>query len=236
MTPPAPGKIHLWIVELAPPEAEVAALRRLLSAEERERADRFRFDRHRRRFTVRRGRLRQLVSAYADLEPAAVRFDYGERGKPTLAGEPPDGLTFNLSDSKDLALYAFASGLELGVDIEVVREMSDALGISERFFANEEREALRRIEEDRRDAAFFRCWTRKEAYIKAIAKGLAEPLKNFCVAFDPPEPARFLHVGHSVREAAAWTLHHLVPASGAVAALAYRAPERTLVCRRWAGG
>ena len=114
--------------------------------------------------------------------------------------------------------------------------MSDALAISERFFAAEEREALRRVEEERRDAAFFCCWTRKEAYIKAIGEGLAEPLKSFCVAFDPPEPARFLHVGHSVGEAAAWTLHHLVPAPGAVGALAYRAPARALVCRRWADG
>lgn len=231
------GEIHLWSVDLAPPEGEVAALRLLLSAEERQRADRFHFDRHRRRFTVRRARLRQLVARYLSggprpMDPLAVRFAYGERGKPSVE-VPGQPLAFNLSDSEDLAVYAFSQDLELGVDVEVLRPMPDALQISERFFADAEREVLRRVAEERLAEAFFCCWTRKEAYIKAIGEGLAEPLKNFCVAFDPPEPARFLHVGGSPEEAAAWTLHHLEPAMGAVGALAYRGPRRDLVCRRW---
>ncbi len=236
LQPPGRGEIHLWSVDLAPGDAEVRRLRTLLDPEERQRADRFRFDRHRRRFTVRRGRLRQLLAGYRGGAPAHIRFAYGERGKPSLAGVPAlagEPLAFNLSDSRDLALYAFAGGLELGVDVEVVRPMEDALGISERFFADAEREVLRRVPADRRDGPFFHCWTRKEAYIKAIGEGLAEPLDNFCVTFEPPEPARFLHVGGSAREAAAWTLQHLVPAPGAVGALAYRGPGRELVCRRW---
>ncbi len=228
---PGGGEVHLWSVDLAPGDVAVKELQPLLDPEERRRAERFRFDRHRRRFIVRRARLRQLVAGYQGGEPAAVRFAYGERGKPSLAGGGE--LAFNLSDSKDLALYAFARGLELGVDVEVPKPMSDALAISERFFADAEREVLRQVAERRRVEAFFHCWTRKEAYIKAIGEGLAEPLDNFCVTFDPPEPARFLHVGGSAGEAAAWTLHHLVPAPGAVGALAYRGERRELVCRRW---
>ncbi len=233
----AAGEIHLWNVNLALAAGEVRTLRHLLVDDEPARADRFHFDRHRRRFTVRRARRRQLIAAYQELAPTAVRFTLGERDKPYLdeVQNHPRRLDFNLSDSEDLAVYAFSRDLELGVDTEVLRPMPDALKISERFFADGERAVLGTVAADRVGEAFFNCWTRKEAYIKAIGKGLSEPLDRFCVTLRPGEPCRFLHIGDDEREAAAWSLLHFVPAPGAVGALAFRDHGWTVSCRSWAG-
>ena len=221
--PPGLREVHLWSADLKPSAARVGALRRLLTVEERARADRFHFDRHRRRFIVRRGVLRLLSAAYLDDDPTRVRFAEGEKGKPFVPQEgtaPEQQLHFNLTDSKDLALYAFTRGAELGVDVEILRPMPDALEISERFFAADEREVLRQVPPEGRARAFFNCWTRKEAYIKAIGEGLSEPLDRFCVTLRPDEPARFLHLGGDPARAKDWALYHLVPEEGAVGALA----------------
>ncbi|MEE8525803.1 MAG: 4'-phosphopantetheinyl transferase superfamily protein [Thermoanaerobaculia bacterium] len=237
--PLAAGAIHLWSVDLAPPPDAVTAMRRRLPDAERRRADRFRFDRHRRRFTVRRWRLRQLLGAYRGIEPEEVRFVYGDRDKPALDPELDNSsgpLCFNLSDSGDLAVIAFSHGLELGVDVEILRPMNDARKIAERYFADDERAVLRAVGENRLSEAFFLCWTRKEAYVKAIGEGLAEPLGNFCVSFFPPEPAHFLHIGGSSNEAEAWTLTGFEPTRDAVGALAYRGGPLRVTPLRWAAG
>jgi len=220
----APGlkEVHLWSVDLRPPVERVEALRRLLTGREIERAERFHFDRHRRRFIVRRGALRLLAGGYLDRDPTGLRFAEGDKGKPfvpqTVAAA--DFLHFNLSDSKDLAVYAFTRGAELGVDVEILRPMPDAEQIAERFFSIEERQSLRQVPASRKARAFFNCWTRKEAYIKAIGEGLSEPLDRFSVTLKPGEATRFVHLGGDPRRAAGWTLLHLVPQPGAVGALA----------------
>lgn len=237
LDPPAlaPGEVHLWSVDLAPEASRVRELRALLDEEEKARVDRYKFDYLQRRGTVRRGRLRQLVAAYADLEPAAVRFAYGEKGKPVLADScqpsPESALQFNLSDSQDLAVYAFTRGLEIGADVEVLRPMPDADSIAKSFFADTERAALLEVSAEQKAEAFFHCWTRKEAYIKAIGEGLSEPLDRFSVSLYPALPCRFQEIGGSCDEAAAWTLTHFVPAPESVGALAYReTPARSVRC------
>ncbi len=221
----APGlkEVHLWAAGLKPPAGRVEDLRRLLTATEIARADRFRFDRHRRRFIVRRGGLRLLLAEYLGRAPARLRFEEGEKGKPFVlqeGSEPAARLHFNLSDSKDLAVYAFTRGAELGVDVEMLRPMPDAQGIAEHFFSAEEQDRLRRVLPEHKARAFFNCWTRKEAYIKAIGEGLSEPLDRFSVTLLPEEEARFVHLGGDAERAARWTLRHLVPEDGAVGALA----------------
>ena len=219
------GEIHVWSVTLAPEASRVKALRQILTAEEQERVDRYRFDYLQRRGVVRRGRLRQLVGGYAGLEPTEVRFGYGEKGKPFLENDPasgPDQLHFNLSDSEDLAVYAFARGIEIGADVEVLRPMPDAESIAVSFFAAAERDVLHEVSAEEKAQAFFNCWTRKEAYIKAIGEGLSEPLDNFCVTLWPTLPCHFLHIGQCTEEAKAWTLTHFVPAPESVGALAVR--------------
>ncbi|HEY4563621.1 MAG TPA: 4'-phosphopantetheinyl transferase superfamily protein, partial [Thermoanaerobaculia bacterium] len=167
------GEIHVWSVRLDPPAAEVERLGRALSADEWERANRFRFEKHRRQYVVGRGALRALLAAYLETRPEAVRFRYGPRGKPFL--ESPSDLQFNLSNSDEMALVGFVRGPEIGVDVEYLRPMPDCEQISERFFSESERRVLRGIPGRAKEEAFFNCWTRKEAYLKAVGEGLAAP-------------------------------------------------------------
>ena len=216
-----PGEIHLWSVRLDPPAERVEALGRVLSEDEWERARRFRFDKHRRQYVVGRGALRTLLGAYLGIDPKAVRFTYGPRGKPFLAS-PLDarGLHFNLSNSDELALVGFVLGRELGVDVEFLRQMNDCEEIAERFFSESERKVLRTIPFPTKQEAFFNCWTRKEAYLKAVGEGLAAPLDSFDVTLAPDDPPRMLTLKGDADRAARWFFRHFRPAEDYIGALA----------------
>jgi len=237
LEPPGPDEIHVWSVPLDPPAERVAAHRRLLSDDEIRRADRFRFDRHRRRYAVGRGVLRTLLGRYLGTDAAAVAFRYGDNDKPYLADEA--SLWFNLSNSDELAVVAFGTSAELGVDVEALRPMPDALAIAERFFSAAEREALAAVPAAERDRAFFRCWTRKEAYLKAAGTGITVRLDAFDVTLAAGEPARMLAVDGHPERAAAWRLHHLEPAPGYLGAVAAPPPpsggDWRLAGWRWTG-
>lgn len=228
-----PGEVHVWAVRLDPPREQVERLGRSLAAEEWERASRFRFEKHRRQYVVGRGALRTLLAGYLQglQGPEAVRFRYGPRGKPFLEA-PLDagGLQFNLSNSDELALVGFVIGPEIGVDVEYLRPMSDCEQIAERFFSESERQALRRIPPPK-EAAFFNCWTRKEAYLKAVGEGLAAPLDSFDVTLTPGEPPRMLTLEGDPERASRWFFHHLVPAEPYVGAVAIEGGEWTV--RTW---
>jgi 4'-phosphopantetheinyl transferase len=222
--PLAAGEVHVWSVRLDPSAAEVERLGRSLSPDEWERANRFRFDRHRRQYVVGRGALRALLGAYAGRAPEAVRFTYGHRGKPFL--EPPladpaaGTLHFNLSNSDELALVGFVLGPEIGVDVEFLRSMPDCEQISERFFSESERVVLRGIPFPAKEETFFNCWTRKEAYLKAVGEGLAAPLDSFDVTLAPGEAPRMLTLEGDAERAARWFFHHLRPAESYIGAVA----------------
>jgi 4'-phosphopantetheinyl transferase len=214
----AAGEVQIWSIPLDPPAAEVERLTRLLAPDEHERARRFRFDVHRRRYIVGRGALRRLLGAYLGADPAGLRFGYGPRGKPFL----PDALNlgFNLSNSEDLALAGFLRDREIGVDVEYLKEMDDLESISTRFFSASEVAALARVPREQKKEAFFNCWTRKEAYLKAVGEGLAAPLNSFDVTLIPGEPPRMLTLEGSAERAAPWFFHHLRPAPGFIGAIA----------------
>ena len=137
-----------------------------------------------------RGALRRLLGAYLGADPAGLRFGYGPRGKPGLPDWP--GLGFNLSNSEDLALVGFLRDREIGVDVEFQKEMDDLESIATRFFSASEVAALAGVPRERKKEAFFNCWTRKEAYLKAVGEGLAAPLNSFDVTLTPGEPPRML--------------------------------------------
>jgi 4'-phosphopantetheinyl transferase len=223
-----PGEVHVWSVRLDPEPDAAEALTRLLSEDERARAARFRFEKHRRQYSVGRGALRTLLAAYlgGGLKPEAVRFSYGPRGKPFLDPMPgAGGLQFNLSNSDELALVGFVLGPEIGVDIEYLKPMPDCEQISERFFSDSERQVLRSIPFPAKEEAFFHCWTRKEAYLKAVGEGLAAPLDSFDVTLAPGEPPRMLTLEGDAERAARWFFHHLRPASDYVGAVAIEGGE-----------
>lgn len=208
--------VHLWRVPLEQPAEVVAALHALLRPDEQERAARFHFERHRRQFIVARGVLRTLLGDYLGLAATAVSFTYTSHGRPDVAGT---ALSFNISHSGELALMAFGWRRVLGVDVEEVRELSDAPGIAERFFAPREVAVFRQVPLAQQSEAFFNCWTRKEAFIKAIGEGLSHPLDRFEVTLRPGEPARLLTVDGSAAEAARWRLVAIDPGPGYIGAL-----------------
>lgn len=237
--PLVPGEVHLWFVDLHVPPGLLSLFFSLLSRDERERAERFRFDAHRRRYVARRGVLRWLLGRYLKRPGDTLAFGYGAAGKPFLVPEqqesvvPAEYLTFNLSDSEDVALYAFGRGVELGVDVEHLREMPDALQIAEYSFSPFEREALAALPQDLTSLGFFHVWTRKEAYVKATGQGLGAPLTEFTVSLGPDVPAAFLRFENGLDDIGAWSLYHLVPDAGHVGALAVRCHGLRPVAFRW---
>src|SRR3954447_5184073 len=169
--------------------ADLGRLAAALSADERDRARRFRLERDRRRYVARRGRLRELLSDYLGLAPPRVRLRTGPFGKPRVAeGEP----RFSLSHSHGIALYAIARGLEVGCDIERRDGRLAEQEGADRFFAPPEADALRSLPPHQHAEGFFNCWTRKEAYVKARGLGLSLPLASFAVSLAPSEPAALL--------------------------------------------
>jgi 4'-phosphopantetheinyl transferase len=203
-------------------------MRGLLSADERERADRFYFERDRRRYVVGRALLRKLLARYTAVGADELAFDYGQFGKPSLGAGP----SFNLSHSGEVALYAFAAAGELGVDVEVDDADFAKDRIAERFFSPAEVRVLRSLPPAAQPRAFLCCWTRKEAFIKARGDGLSLALDSFDVTLAPDAPAALLRTAWSRHEPGEWQIEDLSdPGGGYVAALAIRANETCLVRR-----
>lgn len=234
-TPPAsfriePDEVHVWRARLDAPGA-LAAGRALLSADERRRAERFRFPLHRARWTAARGILRRILAGYVGADPAALRFTYGERGKPRLeAGPGPEAPSFNLAHAGDLALLAVARGRAVGVDVEGIRRDAPIAALVRRWFAPAEAEALLAMGAAERRAAFFAAWTRKEAVVKARGAALPGALRGFAVPVDPAATVARVE-GPAIGR---WTLAALDPGPGFAAALAYEGRARTRRFR-WPG-
>jgi 4'-phosphopantetheinyl transferase len=229
-------EVHVWRATLEHPAGYIQRLAQTLSEDERQRAGRFRFERDRWRYIVGRGLLRAILGRYLDLAPEQLRFRYGPRGKPALAemlGESEGELCFNVAHSHELALYAVARGRGVGVDIEYVRPIDELEQMAERFFSLSEVAVLQALPSDQKQEAFFNCWTRKEAYIKAVGDGLSRPLDQFGVSLAPGEPAKLLSVAGDPDEAGRWSIQALAPASGYVAALAVAGHGWWLQCWQW---
>jgi 4'-phosphopantetheinyl transferase len=222
-TLPDPREVHLWFVELSASAPVVRECFRTLSADERERTSRFRFEHLRTEFSLCRGMLRLLLGRYLAVEPRRLRFAYGAKGKPQLAS-PSSPLQFNLAHSGILAAYAFTVGCEVGVDIERMRSLEDPEDLVRRFFSPGERDDWLGLDPSQRNEAFYHCWTSKEAYIKASGDGLSTPLDSFRVSLRPDEPARLVEVAGDPAAASHWSLWSFRPADGYASSLAL--PER----------
>jgi 4'-phosphopantetheinyl transferase len=206
-------EVDIWLAWLDIESEERTRLGSYLSADEVSRAGRFVFPRDRDHFIVARGRLRELLGKYLHCPPTAVQFKTGRYGKPSLLDDL-DPLRFNLSHSHGLALYGFCMGRALGIDTEKIRPGFAGEGIAERYFSARERRELSELPKELRDTAFFLCWTRKEAYIKAHGDGLQIALDSFDVSLKPGEPA-MLRSADSGR----WSLRSFAPAPEFVAAI-----------------
>lgn len=211
--------IDVVVTSLAATPACVRATLPVLSPDERTRADRFVHDGDRRRFVMARARLRELIGERLGVPPQSVQFGYGPYGKPSLA-TPSQDIRFNIAHSEDLAVYAFASGVELGVDVERLRVIDDADRLIAHF-SPRERRAYQSLPPHERPVGFLNCWTRKEAFIKATGKGFSFPLDSFDVTLTPGRPAEILRLGTMRGAKCGWRLQSFIPAQGFVAALVH---------------
>jgi 4'-phosphopantetheinyl transferase len=221
------GEVHIWLADL-----ESLPLpgnwQDILSRDEAERASRFRFDRDKRHFITCRALLRILLGNYLDLAPAEVVFRYSSHRKPSLAA-PSTDIRFNLSHSGERAVFALIRGRELGVDVEQIRHDFETESVAERFFSSAEREALARITPGSRYEAFFHCWTRKEAFVKAKGDGLFLPLDQFDVSLVPGQPAQLLETRPDLEERDRWSLCALEVGAQYAGALVVEGPAVAIV-------
>ena len=213
-----PGEVHLWQIHLLAPEDQVRRSRAFLPPDEAERADRFYFEKHRLRFTIAHAALRVILSAYLNIAPLEVAFSYGPQGKPALSPDlEQSGIRFNLSHSEDYALLAVTRKFCLGVDIEYIKEDFGTEEIATRFFSPHEVKTLTAVSSGGKARAFFHCWTRKEAYIKAVGGGLSIPLDSFDVAFGSGVQPALLRVQVPAHEQ--WKMYNIAAPEGYAAAL-----------------
>lgn len=215
--------VHVWLVSLQQPTAVAARFADLLSLDEKTRADRFVFDVDHRNYTIARGCLRTILSRYLRIAPEKIDFIYGEYGKPDLANSSgPSQLKFNVAHSGVLALYAFTSIGEVGIDLECIRPDFAVDEVARRFFSPGEVACLDQFHGPMRREAFYRCWTRKEAFIKAKRLGLSLELNQFEVTL-ASDKAAVLRTRWDENEAARWTLQDIDVGPGYVGALAIEA-------------
>lgn len=228
------GAVHVWRADLNQECDRVMKLWNRLAPDEQKKANRFYFKSDRVHFIVARGALRDILSHYLDVSPQSIEFSYGPFGKPDLMGRAAGShLRFNVSHSNGIAVYAIARNREIGVDLELIREEPALLDIAERFFSPLEILALREIPRERQSVAFFNCWTRKEAYVKALGDGIPYGMDRFTVSLAPGETAAFRSSEDDPEDVGNWLLMELPVVQGYASALVVRRPVFGVNFWRW---
>jgi 4'-phosphopantetheinyl transferase len=219
--PLADNEIHVWATTLSVAADALAQFSASLSPDEKERANKFKFEKHRNRYTAGRGALRAILGQYVGARAADVRFDYLTNGKPAFAQDfAGAGIHFNLAHTEDLALIAVTRIGPVGVDVECVRSVKNVDELVARFFSQRENELFQKVLNDQKPAAFFNLWTRKEAMLKATGEGITRSLSLVEVSFLPGEPARLLAIAGDAAAGERWRMWELEPANGFTGAVA----------------
>lgn len=214
-------EVHIWLVEVDNLLEKFGIFHKYLSIDEKKRANRFCFEKDQKNYIITHGALRALISSYLEIHPKKLKFTHGKYGKPEVADNlSGKKLYFNMSHSNGIALCVFARDRQVGIDIEYIRDIPEMEQIVERFFSKSEKYVFRSLPENRKKEAFFNCWTRKEASLKAIGDGLSYPLDMFDVSVDPGEPTELLRIRGDAREAGRWSIQDLKPGRGFAAAFA----------------
>ncbi len=220
---PDPGEVHVRLFSLAIGAVELNGLEQLLSSDERQRADRLLDRQVRNRFIAGRGRLREILAGYMEMEPADLLLTTNPYGKPRLQDRHDHGLRFNLSHSGDSCILALARNCELGVDLEQVRDDLPFEAIARQFFSHHEQTEFFSLPPALRPAAFYRCWTRKEACLKACGSGFSSPSDICDVSLLPGQAPALLALRSNPEQLCEWSLADLAVPEGFCAALALRA-------------
>lgn len=221
ITLPGAGEAGVWAIQLSAPPIPASALLPLLSVTERERAARFRVADDRMRAVVGRGMLRVILGACTARPPEAVELSTDAFDRPIM--QQSTEIDFNVSHSGDWILIGVAANTRIGVDVEQIRPVADVSDLVQRFFAPAEAAIISSLHGEQQDVAFFDCWTRKEAYVKAVGAGLSLDLASFQVECRPGTEPAVLTIGGSAQEAARWLLWSAAPAAGYRAAVATEA-------------
>lgn len=225
------GEVHLWRFSLDLRKQAITDLNAVLSPPETARAQRLRFERDRDRFVVGRGTLRKLLALYLGIRSDLIVFETNRHGKPSLSKESsPQPLRFNLSHTGGQAVVGFALEHEIGVDIELIRQMHEISNIVERFFSPTEKAAFALLSEDQKETAFFRTWTRKEAYLKGIGLGLFKALDVFDVPVSPGRNEMLHRLYVDLEPETSWTMRDFDAGLGIVGAVAVN--TQTWLCTK----
>lgn len=193
--------LHLWKILLNISETELPEMFSILNSEEQEHADRFLFEKHRRRYIVAHAKMRQIIAAQLKISASEVIFQTNENGKPYIPGLP---LHFNLSHSEEMAIVAITATAEVGVDIEYVKNDIDALEIAERFFHRDEFAQLKKAPPEKYLHYFYTCWTGKEAYLKAKGHGITNYLNKFSLNIQDPKSIKIIFADKELDEFKSW--------------------------------
>ncbi len=221
----AENQVHIWQISLDQKDKSVNKLLGLLDVKEKSKAVKFKFEKDLRTYIVSHGAMREILSLYLETRLRNIEFETNSYGKPFLRGGKKD-ICFNLSHSHELALLAITKSRRIGVDIEFIRPEFAAEAIAEHIFSPLEIEVLRNLPKALQTRAFFDCWTRKEAFIKAVGKGLSYPLKDFSVAFSPFEKPGLVAHENTAVTIENWQIIELEIGGNYAAAMAIEARKR----------
>lgn len=212
--------IHIWCASLSASAEDLSRYTTLLSQDELERAKRFHFERDHNHFIVGRALLRTFIGSYLDMEPSQIEFVYGQYGKPALKTVlHKKHLEFNLSHSKDFAVYAFGLDRKIGIDLEHIRPMPDMDDFVRQFFSLRENVLVNSLSGKQKEETFFKIWTCKEAFLKANGSGLTVPINQVEISVEHDGSITLLSIGGGREQADAWRLELFSPSPDHQAAL-----------------
>ena len=226
----AQHELHVWRASIDVPSLLLRRFESTLHANEKERAEKFLVPQGRERFVAARGILRELLATYLEIDPEKVDLQYGPQGKPSLSAAHKSQICFSVSHSQGMGVFAFARGCEVGVDVEQIRANFKGMEIASHFFSSEEIAALAKLPPELATEAFFGCWTRKEAYVKARGQGLSIPLRSFTVRFEDSQQLL------RDEEGAPWNCYGLGPAAGFAGAVVAKGENWSLKYWEWSAG
>lgn len=214
------GELHIWSVRINDHNDRLEKYWQLLNEQEIQKARAFKFIKDRRCFIIARGALRSLLGSYLHISPGGIEFKYGPYGKPCI--QDTRMINFNISHSRNMILLGFVKKATIGIDIEYTKREVDVKKIAKHFFSKEEISSLAAIDEPYQLGAFYNCWTRKEAFIKALGSGLSFPLDQFVVSLDDASKARLIETKWDIYEKEKWTLQAIKPEEDYIGAVSVK--------------
>lgn len=200
---------HIWRANLDKNNSNFAFLKTHLTKDEVEYAKRFKFKKHSNRFIIARGILRSLLGRYLEVTPRKIKIEYSDYGKPHFQNEK--AINFNISHSKQMAVFAFSKYCNIGIDIEFINKKIEFDEIAKRFFSKNEVKTLNSLSDKDKVIGFYNCWTRKEAFIKAVGEGLSFPLDKFEVSLEPEKPAKIIKINCPQQDVSKWSIYAIKP-------------------------